>query len=65
MWPVVVLARLLVIVTRLLAIAYSLVLCVLTCVFSTPDASLDQWDHRRTTTENFYSEAVNTASVCV
>ena len=65
MWSVVVLARLLVIVTRLLAIAYSLVLCVLTCVFSTPDASLDQWDRRRTTAESFYSEAVNAASVRV
>ena len=42
-----------------------LVLCVLTCVFSTPDASLDQWDRRRTTAESFYSEAVNTASVRV
>ena len=53
MWSVVVLARLLVIVTRLLAIAYSLVLCVLSCVFSTPDASLAQWDRRRTTAESF------------
>ena len=53
MWSPVVLARLLVIVTRLLAIAYSLVLYVLTCVFSTPDASLDQWDRRRTTAESF------------
>ena len=63
MWSVVVLARLLVIVTCLLAIAYSLVLCALTCVFSTPDASLDQWDRRRTTAESCYSEAVNAASV--
>ena len=63
---VVFLARLLVIVTHLLAIAYSLVLCVLLCVFSTPDASLDQWDRRRTTAERFfYSEAVNAASVRV
>ena len=65
MWYVVVHARLLVIVTRLLAIAYSLVLCVLTCVFSTPDASLDQWDRRKTTVESFYSEAVNAASIRV
>ena len=65
MWSVVVLARLLVIVTRLLAISYSIVLCVLTCVFSTPDASLDQWDRRRTTAESFYSESVNAASVRV
>ena len=49
MWFVVVLARLLVIVTFLLAIAYSLVLFILSYVFSTPDASLDQWDHCRTT----------------
>ena len=63
MWSVVVLARLLVIVIRLLAIAYSLVLCVLMCVFSTPDDSLDQWDRRRTIAESFYSEAVNVASV--
>ena len=63
MWFVVVLARLLVIVTRLLAIAYNLVLCVLSCVFSTPNAPLDQWDCRRTTAESFYSEATNVASV--
>ena len=65
MWSVVVLARLLVIVTRLRALAYSLVLCVLTCVFSTPNASLDQWDRRRTTAESFCSEVVNAAIVCV
>ena len=66
MWSVVVLARLLVIVTRLLEIAYSLVVCLLWCVFSTPDTSLDQWDRRRTTAESFfYSEAVNVASVRV
>ena len=64
-WSVVVFARLLVIVTRLLAFAYNLVLCVLTCVFSTSDASLDQWDRRRTTTESFYNEVVNAASVRV
>ena len=62
---VVVLAHLLMIVTCLLAIAYSLVLCVLSCVFSTPHASLDQWDRRRMTAESFYSEAVNAASVRV
>ena len=60
-----VLARLLVFVTRLLVIAYSLVLCVLACVFSTPNASLDQWDRRGTTAESFYSESVNAASVLV
>ena len=65
MWSVVVLARLLVIVTHLPAIAYNLVLCVLTCVFSTPNASLDQWDRCGTTAENFYSESVNAASVLV
>ena len=65
MWSVVVLARLLVIVTRLLATAYNLWLCVLTCVFSTPDASLDQWDRHRTTSESLYSEVVNATSVCV
>ena len=50
-----VLARLLVFVTRLLVISYSLVLCVLACVFSTPDASLDQWDCRKTTAESFFT----------
>ena len=41
-------------------------LCILKCVLSTPDASLDQWHRRKTTAESFfYSEAVNTASVRV
>ena len=53
MWSVVVLARLLMIVIRLLAIAYSLVMCGLTGVLWTLDASLDWWDHHRTTTESF------------